>query len=48
MLLRLTAAIIFRLSKYLNIFITRKTRKDLSTRRDRTDLQQQHQQKASR
>lgn len=42
-----TAAIIFKLSRYLNIFITRRTRKDLSTRRDRTDLQRQQKQPPS-
>lgn len=35
----LTDAIILRLSRYLNIFITRSTRKDRNTRNDRTDLQ---------
>lgn len=38
----LTAAICFKLSRYLNILITRNTRNDLSTRRLRMDLQFQH------
>lgn len=39
-----TAAIIFRLSRYLNIFMTLSTLKERSTRNDRTDLQGQQQQ----
>jgi hypothetical protein len=43
-----TAAIIFKLSRYLNIFITRSTLNDLSTRRERTDLQQRQQKQSVR